>query len=95
MTKYEKEVCKVLEKAGLKINEDFFWEHPNYWGDRHQNAWGFWIKEIQKRKIKDLDKYLIKIGLNPVDITVGSWAHGWIHRIVYLKGDNYAEQRKF
>jgi hypothetical protein len=90
MTKYEKQVKDILEKnSPLKLDEDFFWESLNAYGDRHKNAWGIWNSSIKKYKIKNIDTYLLSKGIQSSNIWVGSDVHGWTHRLLYKKGDNY------
>jgi len=85
------EIQNILAQNGWKIGEDYFKEGKNAYGDGSSDAYGFWDKAvIEKLGSKgnysgDLDTFLNSIGLEPINIWVGSAVYGWTHRLVRLK----------
>lgn len=78
---HEKETIKIMEGLGLKKGEHFFVEGANAYGDRRNNGFGF--PYSANPDLTELFKKLVNGGLIVYDIGVGSYVHGYSHKLVY------------
>lgn len=82
----EKDTAKEIEKiTGKKLKKDFFIEGKNAYGDRHEYSFGFWLTGLGEYPAsfqKEIEEPLIAAGFEVINIWVGSYVHGWIHRVI-------------
>ena len=85
--KTEKETFQALQKL---FGKDVFLEGKNAYGDKRSFAFGFRNESLYKRYNTEdictsLENELSKNNFECVNIYVGSFVHGYIHRVVRLK----------
>ena len=86
-------VQQTLKNNGWVIGVDYFKEGKDFYGNGRPDAYGFYDSAIKSKLNSkgnysgDLDKFLTSIGLESINIWVGSSVHGWTHRLVRPKNN--------